>query len=337
MNTSSDKPQPAAISEKQPEIQPSFQPESNPAAKPDNLPENRSENKSENGFENRPERRRPATKPENLPENRPENGFENGFENRPERRRRRVALILVALFLVLSLCALLLFLFLRPADPRKPFPLTIDYPLERPYPLPAIVTPEQMADYYPLILDDSLLRVLATASWHPDGWRGLTLADGQYAYIDSTLLYSLPYLSARERHLRDSLIRREIATLHPSQRHILAPIACYTDPSRHTLYRLDQLPAPSASSSVPSFDTPAPLYRLTRYALPLRLNALPDLTLTGTAAPEGSAAQLTYTLTAPASNLPTLLIPYPTDTPTPLLYPTPDAAPLTLLPTPWPL
>ncbi|CDE07037.1 unknown [Prevotella sp. CAG:485] len=140
MNTSSDKPQPAAISEKQPEIQPSFQPESNPAAKPDNLPENRSENKSE-----------------------------NGFENRPERRRRRVALILVALFLVLSLCALLLFLFLRPADPRKPFPLTIDYPLERPYPLPAIVTPEQMADYYPLILDDSLLRVLATASWHPDG------------------------------------------------------------------------------------------------------------------------------------------------------------------------
>lgn len=301
MNTSSDKPQPAAISEKQPEIQPSFQPESNPAAKPDNLPENRSENKSE-----------------------------NGFENRPERRRRRVALILVALFLVLSLCALLLFLFLRPADPRKPFPLTIDYPLERPYPLPAIVTPEQMADYYPLILDDSLLRVLATASWHPDGWRGLTLADGQYAYIDSTLLYSLPYLSARERHLRDSLIRREIATLHPSQRHILAPIACYTDPSRHTLYRLDQLPAPS-------FDTPAPLYRLTRYALPLRLNALPDLTLTGTAAPEGSAAQLTYTLTAPASNLPTLLIPYPTDAPTPLLYPTPDAAPLTLLPTPWPL
>lgn len=299
MNTSSDKPQPAAISEKQPEIQPSFQPESNPAAKPDNLPENRSENKSENGFENRPERRRPATKPENLPENRPENGFENGFENRPERRRRRVALILVALFLVLSLCALLLFLFLRPADPRKPFPLTIDYPLERPYPLPAIVTPEQMADYYPLILDDSLLRVLATASWHPDGWRGLTLADGQYAYIDSTLLYSLPYLSARERHLRDSLIRREIATLHPSQRHILAPIACYTDPSRHTLYRLDQLPAPSASSSAPSFDTPAPLYRLTRYALPLRLNALPDLTLTGTAAPEGSAAQLTYTLTAP--------------------------------------
>lgn len=241
-----------------------------------------------------------------------------------------MALILVALFLVLSLCALLLFLFLRPADPRKPFPLTIDYPLERPYPLPAIVTPEQMADYYPLILDDSLLRVLATASWHPDGWRGLTLADGQYAYIDSTLLYSLPYLSARERHLRDSLIRREIATLHPSQRHILAPIACYTDPSRHTLYRLDQLPAPS-------FDTPAPLYRLTRYALPLRLNALPDLTLTGTAAPEGSAAQLTYTLTAPASNLPTLLIPYPTDAPTPLLYPTPDAAPLTLLPTPWPL
>ena len=230
MNTSSDKPQPAAISEKQPEIQPSFQPESNPAAKPDNLPENRSENKSENGFENRPERRRPATKPENLPENRPENGFENGFENRPERRRRRVALILVALFLVLSLCALLLFLFLRPADPRKPFPLTIDYPLERPYPLPAIVTPEQMADYYPLILDDSLLRVLATASWHPDGWRGLTLADGQYAYIDSTLLYSLPYLSARERHLRDSLIRREIATLHPSQRHILAPIPCYTHP-----------------------------------------------------------------------------------------------------------
>ena len=79
-------------------------------------------------------------------------------------------------------------------------------------------------------------------------------------------------------------------------------------------YRLDQLPAPS-------FDTPAPLYRLTRYALPLRLNALPDLTLTGTAAPEGSAAQLTYTLTAPASNLPTLLIPYPTDAPTPLLYP----------------
>ena len=131
-----------------------------------------------------------------------------------------MALILVALFLVLSLCALLLFLFLRPADPRKPFPLTIDYPLERPYPLPAIVTPEQMADYYPLILDDSLLRVLATASWHPDGWRGLTLADGQYAYIDSTLLYSLPYLSARERHLRDSLIRREIATLHPSQRHL---------------------------------------------------------------------------------------------------------------------
>ena len=57
------------------------------------------------------------------------------------------------------------------------------------------------------------------------------------------------------------------------------------EPSRHTLYRLDQLPAPSASSSAPSFDTPAPLYRLTRYALPLRLNALPDLTLTGTAAP----------------------------------------------------
>lgn len=257
MNTSSDKPQPAAISEKQPEIQPSFQPESNPAAKPENLPENRSENKSENGFENRPERRRPATKPENLPENRPE----NGFENRPERRRRRVALILVALFLVLSLCALLLFLFLRPADTRKPFPLTIDYPLERPYPLPAIVTPEQMADYYPLILDDSLLRVLATASWHPDGWRGLTLADGQYACIDSTLLYSLPYLSARERHLRDSLIRREIATLHPSQRHILAPIACYTDPTPHTHNPRDPQTPPPPEDTRPPLGTPAPRFR----------------------------------------------------------------------------
>jgi hypothetical protein len=96
----------------------------------------------------------------------------------------------------------------------------IRFPLERPYPLPSVDTPEAFVQRYPDIFDDNLLKLIrasvAEKDWDLVGWRGYMLQNGLvWAEIDGRII-GINYASKRERELRLKLIEADRRRLHPS-------------------------------------------------------------------------------------------------------------------------
>lgn len=126
------------------------------------------------------------------------------------------------------------------------------YPLERPYPLRDIEDSAAMVAYYPIMVDDSLRHVVAaadTSRWISAGWRGTTLDNGGYVWIDRGL-YAVNYMSEAEKALRDILVRDEMESLAPELRDGWEPAFCVVDPHDGTLYRVDVSRGVSAGGSV---------------------------------------------------------------------------------------
>ncbi|MDE6683397.1 MAG: hypothetical protein K2J87_08230 [Muribaculaceae bacterium] len=117
----------------------------------------------------------------------------------------------------------------------------VNYPLERPYPLKDIQNEKEMKAYYPVLMDDSLRNVLAKSSsseWSEAGWRGWTVKDGQYLWIDGDV-YAVNYISSREKTMKDSLVRREKASLPANIRAGWTPEWVMEDIAEGTVYRID--------------------------------------------------------------------------------------------------
>lgn len=78
----------------------------------------------------------------------------------------------------------------------------VSYPLQRPYPLRDIENADQMKAYYKNMVDDSLRNAVTHAGpdrWSEYGWRGWSLDDGRYIWVDDQV-YDVQYLSYKEKN-----------------------------------------------------------------------------------------------------------------------------------------
>lgn len=101
------------------------------------------------------------------------------------------------------------------------FARLVSYPLARPYPLHDITNESEMRAYYSTLIDDSMRRMLTHShvrDWGSDGWRGWTVGNGDYVWIDS-LVYDVNYVSPKEKREQKRLMDKEIASLPRRLRH----------------------------------------------------------------------------------------------------------------------
>lgn len=127
-------------------------------------------------------------------------------------------------------------------DDAAAFAQNVDYPLPRPYPLKDIESPEEMRDYFPIMVDDSLRNIVARArrtDWTEAGWRGWTLDAGQYIWIDRKV-YLVPYISRAEKALLETAIDRDLATLPREFRTGWRPVMAFGDKNSPRVFRLDE-------------------------------------------------------------------------------------------------
>ncbi len=167
----------------------------------------------------------------------------------------------------------------KPAD----FAAVCDYPVERPYPLRDLNDSLDMVDYYNVLMDDSLRNVITKSSrseWDEYGWRGWTVRDGDYIWVDGRI-YNIPYVSKAERQLIAQLASEEMGTLPKHLRRGWHPAGCLRNMADGTVYRID-----AADDEAAPADS---LYRLSVYAPDSNLMAEPSSVLMGKMNVEGSA------------------------------------------------
>ena len=195
------------------------------------------------------------------------------------------------------------------------FASAVAYPLARPYPLKDITDSAAMVDYYPVLVDDSLKHVIERAAlhrWSDNGFRGWTLDNGEYVWLDDSI-YSVNYTSVAEQALRSMLAREEIESLAQPMRQGWVPAFCLYGIDNGYLYRVDMSDLPVVTDSVSAeerVDT-APgddilvqpdaaasndssLYRLAIYRRDDNLHGEPWITMTGHLVIEGSEGNRIY-------------------------------------------
>lgn len=172
-------------------------------------------------------------------------------------------------------------------EPQK-FAAICSYPVERPYPLRDVADAHEMEEYYKVLVDDSLRRAITkapAAAWSELGWRGWTLDDGKYLWIDSTV-YNISYISSAEKELIRTLSEEEIKSLPKDLRAGWHPATCLRDMQEGTVYRIDVNDNPTAPADS--------LYRLCIYPPEYKLEENPKAVLTGELKMEGSAGVRTF-------------------------------------------
>lgn len=209
------------------------------------------------------------------------------------------------------------------------FASRVSYPLTRPYPLHNIENAEQMKEYYSTLVDDSLRHVISSQSkeWSEYGWRGWSVRDGEFLWIDS-LIYDIPYVSARERVNLDSLRHKDILTLQPSLRDGWEPVAAYRGDNGE-IVRID------AKNGKQPTDNDA--LRMLLYANGMQLTGQPTKTAHGMLDQEGSALNTAYRFTDTKGGV-WILETEPTDSSRPMIYyeaPDGDAREMPITPVYW--
>lgn len=122
------------------------------------------------------------------------------------------------------------------------FARIVSYPLQRPYPLHDIENEKEMSEYYHKLVDDSLRRAIGSAApdrWKEFGWRGWTLDDGQYVWVNEKV-YDMQYISQTEQKIIDSLTREELSNIAPGIREGWRPTVCLIDSASGKIYRVDK-------------------------------------------------------------------------------------------------
>lgn len=168
---------------------------------------------------------------------------------------------------------------------EKEFAAIVSYPLSRPYPLKDIKNPREMESYYKVMVDDSLRNVVTHSGprrWENRGWRGWALEEGQYVWIDDSI-YDVPYMSIREKALRDSLSAADIRSIEKSLRKGWQPALCLRGDDG-SVYRIDVKDLKGEES----------VYRLAIYSPQSDLTGAPAGLLTGHRDMQGSALVTTY-------------------------------------------
>lgn len=197
-------------------------------------------------------------------------------------------------------------------DP-KGFASIVSYPLSRPYPIKDIADSAAMIEYFPILVDDSLRNIIANARperWNENGYRGWTLDNGEYIWIDDSI-YSVNYTSVAEQALRAMLVREEIESLAQPMRPGWTPAFCLYGVDNGNVYRVDvsisdRRPGAGLADSTSSGDEPVltypdnrtagedGVYRLAIYQRGDDLRGQPSALMTGRMAIEGSVGTRVY-------------------------------------------
>ena len=166
------------------------------------------------------------------------------------------------------------------------FSSLVSYPWQRPYPLKNIEDKEQMKQYYPILVDDSLKSVIVNAKpddWAEYGWRGWSIKKDNYIWVDEDV-YSIPYISSREKEVRDSLIKEDLNSIPVSLSKGWLPMQCLKGDGNDFVYRIDYKRDNNGKT----------LYRLCVYGAESDLSGEPLDVMTGYREVEGSAGTATY-------------------------------------------
>lgn len=193
------------------------------------------------------------------------------------------------------------------------FAALVSYPLQRPYPLRDIRDADEMKKYYRELVDDSLRKVITTSGpekWSEYGWRGWTLDDGRYIWVDDDV-YDVQYISQKELKAIDSLSRREVETMAPSLRQGWLPTLCLRDDTHGTVYRIDKRTRHDRGQG-------GHHYRLAVYGPGSDLREIPAQLLEGLMENEGTAGTVIYRF-HDSSGAETIIEPDAPDTPSPIL------------------
>ncbi|MEZ3551994.1 MAG: hypothetical protein K1W02_14960 [Muribaculaceae bacterium] len=172
------------------------------------------------------------------------------------------------------------------ADSAESFAASVNYPLQRPYPIKDIKDSTEMVKYYPTLIDKEFKEKVHQSPdslWEQVGWRGWTLGNGEYLWIDGGKIYVMDYVSKREQEMLDSLRKEEIATLDPSMRKGWTPVMCVIDTLNGDIFRID---IDSVNES--------PVYRLSGYRASANLSGRPSLMLYGNLETEGTMSVRFY-------------------------------------------
>lgn len=169
------------------------------------------------------------------------------------------------------------------------FAAVCSYPVERPYPLRDLTDSAAMTEYYNVLMDDSLRNVITQSSrsdWNEYGWRGWSVKDGEYIWIDGQKIYNIPYVSRAEREMIHRLADEEMLTLPLHMRRGWHPAVCLKSDNDGSVYRIDA----SDNDSLPEDS----LYRICIYKPASSLTAEPANILMGKMGIEGSAGIRTF-------------------------------------------
>ena len=168
------------------------------------------------------------------------------------------------------------------------FAKMVSYPLERPYPLHDIENAEEMRGYYSKMVDDSLRNAVANSKasdWESSGWRGWTLGNGEYVWIDGEI-YSVNYVSQKEEAEREKLIDSEISSLPGDMRKGgWKPVTVVKAEAGNEVARIDSRTLANTDSTV---------YRIAIFETPLKKEQKAKLVLSGSRHLEGSMGNPVY-------------------------------------------
>lgn len=158
------------------------------------------------------------------------------------------------------------------------------YPVVRTYPLRSIQDSATMVDYFPVMIDDSLIKITAKSQlndWNFYGWKGWALGDSTILWYDDGLQF-VDYESKAETGLRKMFARNEIMSLPPELREGWTPVETLVETDGDKIYRID-----SSGGT----------YRLMEYGNRTELKGSPTLILVGNLNLEGSGDYRVYVFT----------------------------------------
>lgn len=122
-----------------------------------------------------------------------------------------------------------------------------EYPLHRDYPLKDIRNEDEMIAYFNTLFDTTIknvLRYTAVQDWSKFGWRGYYLdieKKGSIWVNEDFKLYSVQYMSSKEKALYRQKVKEDLESLSPSLREGgWTPYLCYMDTENGSILRIDQ-------------------------------------------------------------------------------------------------
>lgn len=103
----------------------------------------------------------------------------------------------------------------------------ITYPLNRQTPVPAINNQQELVNRFDEVFDQNLINLIANSDvdndWQAMGWRGIMFLNGKL-WLDGGKIRGINHQTAKQIHLKQTIVEQQKLTLHESLRNYKQPI-----------------------------------------------------------------------------------------------------------------